>query len=141
MANDINSVVLIGNIVRDVGDGFAYAQNGNAVAKISIAVNRAKKQSDGSWGNEVSYFDVNIWGKTAENLKPYLVKGQKIAIDGYLKQDRWTDKNGNNASRVVINADNVELVGGKGNTNGQPQKQSEPFPQANDGGFQEDIPF
>ena len=106
---DVNSVVLVGNVVRE--PDLKYMQNGTAIAVVSIAVNRAKKNPDGTWGDEASFFDVTLFGKTAENLKQYLVKCQKIAVQGSLKQDRWQDQQGNNKSKVGVIADNVQLVG------------------------------
>lgn len=114
--NDLNHVVLIGHITRDCGANerdFGYTQGGTAKANISIAVNRSRKDATGQYVDEVSYFDVAIWGKTAENLKPYLKKGKQICVDGVLKQDRWQDKQtGKNMSRVSINAVTVQLLGG-----------------------------
>jgi single-strand DNA-binding protein len=55
---------------------------------------------------------VTIWGKTAENLKPYLTKGRRVIISGYLKQDRW-EKDGQKYSRIGIVADTVQLCGGR----------------------------
>lgn len=115
MAQDLNQVTLIGNLVRDCGqdqNSFQYLQNGTAVARVSIASSRPKKQQDGSWADDTSYFDITIFGKTAENLRPYLQKGKKIAVSGYLKQDRWKDQQGNNRSRISVIADNVQLLGG-----------------------------
>ena len=111
---DINHVLVIGRLTRDFGADprtFFYTTGGTACAKVSIAVNRSVKQSDGQWTDEVSFFDVTIWGKTAENLKPYLVKGKQIAVDGYLKQDRW-QKDGQNFSKVNVVANSVQLLGG-----------------------------
>lgn len=122
MANDVNVVTLVGNVVRTLGESqndFSYTQGGMAVAHISIASNRNKKQQDGTWGSEVSYFDVTIFGKTAENLKQYLIKGRKIAVSGYLKQDRWKDQQGNNRSRVGIIANDIQLLGNPNSDNGQ----------------------
>lgn len=104
---DINSVVLVGNLVRDCE--LKYMQSGNAIGNISIACNRNKKQADGTWGTEVSYFDIVLFGKTAENLKQYLTKGKKVAVQGFLKQDRWTDQQGNNRSRISVIAESIEL--------------------------------
>lgn len=108
---DINHVILIGNLTRDVGDGYSVLSNGQAKASISIAVNRSKKSGD-QWVDETSYFDITVWGKTAENLRPYFVKGQKIAVEGYLKQDRW-EKDGQKFSKVSVVANSVQLLGGK----------------------------
>lgn len=157
---DINSVNIIGRLTRDLGENdFAYISTGTARASVSIAVNRAKKNGD-EWTDEVSYFDITIWGKTAENLKPYLKKGKQIAVNGYLKQDRW-EKDGQKHSRVSIVADSVQLCGGKndgGDNNGYQQdysqnqqgaftpkpanQQSAPYSQpAESDEFPEDIPF
>ena len=156
---DLNHVVLIGRLTRDLGSderSFGYMQNGQARANVSIAVNRSKKQGD-QWVEEVSYFEITIWGKTAENLKPYLTKGKQICVEAHLKQDRW-EKDGQKQSRVSIVADQVQLLGGNSdNQNGAPhftqQNQQNGFqnqPQNNgyqnqpmnqQGGFKEDIPW
>ena len=107
---DINSVVLVGRITKDVGSderSFSYVGNGTAKAVVNIAVNRGVKKGD-KWEDETSFFDVTIWGKTAENLKPRLIKGTQITVSGYLKQDRW-EKDGQKQSRVQIIADLVEV--------------------------------
>lgn len=157
---DLNHVVLIGRLTRDLGTderSFAYTPNGTARANVSIAVNRSRKQGE-QWIDEVSYFDVTIWGKTAENLKPYLQKGKQIAVDGYLKQDRW-EKDGVKNSKVVVVADTVQLLGGRGDNGGdssaaggaprfQPRPQNNyqsapadvPYSEPSEG-FPEDIPF
>ena len=107
---DINSVVLVGRITKDVGSderSFSYVGNGTAKAVVNIAVNRGVKKGD-KWEDEASFFDVVIWGKTAENLKPRLTKGTQITVSGYLKQDRW-EKDGQKQSRVQVVADMVEI--------------------------------
>ena len=128
-------------MTRDLDErAFAYTQNGKARLNISIAVN------DGYGDNQyTSYFDVVVWGKTAENIKPYLGKGKQICINGRLRQDRW-ESNGQKNSRVVIVAETVQLLGGRDNGAGtggnyqQPAQQQ--APAYNDGrDFPEDIPF
>lgn len=126
---DLNHIVLIGRITKDCGAderSFSYVGNGTAKAVVSLAVNRSVKKGD-KWEDEVSFFDVTIWGKLAENLKPNLVKGKQICIEGYLKQDRW-EKDGKKESRVNITAEKVQLLGGGKN-------------QQDNGGFPEDNPF
>lgn len=157
---DINKVILIGNLTRDVGNDerdFGYTANGTARASVSMAVNRSVKHGE-EWVDEVSYVDVTIWGKQAENLKPYLVKGQKIAVEGYLKQDRW-EKDGQKFSRLSVVAEKVQLIGSKKtdgdggnpsyseNSNPKPatftpkNNQQQPGPDYGNNGFPEDIPF
>lgn len=170
---DINAVTVVGRLTRDLNGSdqreYAFTPNGNARANISIAVNRSRKQGD-QWIDEANYFNVTIWGKQAENLLPYLKKGKQIAVEGYLKQDRWQDKTtGQTRSNVSIVATNVQLLGGKSDNGSQPSGGYTPKFQGNapvqqngfnqqsaqnmpsfeesgfgspsDGGFPEDIPF
>ena len=111
---DINRVIEIGRLTRDAE--VSYTPGGMAIAKMSIAVNRRTKSGD-DWADEANYFDVQLFGKSAENLKPYLLKGKQIAVDGYLKQERW-ESDGQKRSRVVINANDVQLLTPKDKTSG-----------------------
>lgn len=107
---DINNVFLIGRITKDVGSderSFSYIGNGTAKATVNLAVNRSVKKGD-KWEDETSFFDVVIWGKLAENLKPRLTKGKQISVMGSLKQDRW-EKDGQKQSKIYINAEQVEI--------------------------------
>lgn len=138
---DLNHVVLIGRLTQDLGSderSFGYVGNGQARANVSIAVNRSKKSGD-EWVETVSYFNITIWGKTAENLKPYLTKGKQICVEGHLHQDRWEDSEGKKQSRITIIADQVQLLGG--NKNGSESNQAESNQNNSDSGFAEDIPW
>ena len=130
---DTNSIILIGRITKDCGAderSFSYVGNGIAKAVVSLAVNRSVKKNE-KWEDEVSYFDVTIWGKVAESLKDKLVKGKQIAVTGYLKQDRW-EKDGKKQSKINIIAESVQLVGG-GKSENTSDGTTEEFP--------EDCPF
>jgi single-strand DNA-binding protein len=117
--SDINSVVLCGRVVRDAE--VKYTNGGTAVAEISIAVNRYAGQGK---PDEVGFFEINIWGKQAEAIKQYLTKGRQVVIQGELRQERW-EKDGQKQSKVRINANNVQLVGGKDEKQ-EPARQSAP---------------
>lgn len=130
--NNLNNINIIGRLTRDAET--SYTSGGTCCARFSIAVNEGKKDAAGNWTDYANFFDVVVWGKTAENLAPYLTKGQQTAINGKLHQDRW-EKDGQKFSRVNIVANTLELIGGKNDSNG-----SQPA-QQNDGGFTEDIPF
>lgn len=131
---DINHVIIIGNLTRDMET--KYTQGGMCIGSMSIASNRSRK-IDGEYKDEVSFFNVKLFGRTAENLKQYLIKGQKVAIDGFLKQDRW-EKDGQAQSMVYIVAENIQLIGGRKEGNA-PKTESRSYPSGD--GFQEDIPF
>lgn len=161
MSNDYNKVTLIGRLTRDID--LKYTTTGTAIAAVSLASNRSVKKQD-NWETEVSYFDTNIYGRMAENLKPYLIKGKMILIAGHLKQDRW-EKDGQKFSRIKIEVEEVQLLGGNSsespnnsNERVQPQfsvtqqiqaipQQIAPTPPApdpslfNNDDFTDDIPF
>jgi single-strand DNA-binding protein len=119
---DINHVVLLGRLTRDAE--LKILSNGQAVCKFSIAVNRRKKNGD-QWEDEASFFDIVLWGRSGETLNQYLVKGKQVAIDGELRQDRWT-QDGQNRSKVEIVANNLQLLGGAGAGPGQGGGSQEP---------------
>lgn len=152
--SDINSVVLIGRLTRDIE--LRYSASGFAIGKTAIAVNQNKKDASGNWTTIGHFFDVTILGKTAENVSKYVKKGSQIGINGHLELQQW-EKDGNKYSKVVIVADNVQFCGAKLEQNApSPNKsltpQAKPYANrgynnapapaaANQGGFPEDIPY
>lgn len=107
--SDINSIILVGRLTRDME--LTYLPTGTAIGKFSLAVNRRIKKN-GEWQGEANFFDVVLWGKSAEALKAYLVKGKQVCVSGELHQQRWTDQEGKTRSRVGIEATTVQLLGG-----------------------------
>jgi single-strand DNA-binding protein len=139
---DINQVVLIGRLTRDVE--LKYTNTGFAIANLSLAVNRRVKRDD-TWQDEGNFFNCVLIGKRAEALAQYLVKGKQIGIQGELRQDRW-EQDGQPRSRVEIFINDIQLLGGRGSeqssrrTGGQSEPYSSPeIPTADD--FDDDIPF
>ena len=118
--NDINSCILIGRLTRD-GE-LTYTQNGKAVLKISLAVNRSIRQGD-QWADDTAFFDVTCWGIMAEGLKQRIGKGSQVGVVGRLCQDRWKDnQTGQNRTKIYILAESVEVLKGL-NQQGYPQNQ------------------
>lgn len=108
--SDINVVVLVGHLTRDME--LKTIPSGTALGNIGLAVNRSVKRGD-KWESDVSFIDVTIWGKTAEALAQYLKKGTRVGIQGELIQERW-EKDGKSQSRIKVNAEKIELLGGSG---------------------------
>ena len=133
MSEDLNSINLVGRLTRDAD--LQYTKTGYPVLKMSIAVNRRKKQGD-QWVNEASFFDINLFGKRGESLCQYLTKGNQIAITGELRQERW-QQDGINRSKVVIEAGNIQLLGGR------PEMRQDGYsrPPESSGKFEDDIPY
>lgn len=147
MAEDLNSVDLIGRLTRDAE--LKYSNSGSAITNLSLAVNSTKKQGD-QWVEEVSFFDLVVFGRRGEALTQYLIKGTQIAIDGSLKQERWKDsKTQDNRSKIIIKVKSIQLLGGNkqgynnNSNNSYSQPPSKPSYKANGGGgdFEDDIPF
>lgn len=107
--NDLNNVSIIGRLTRDAE--LKYTQSGYPVASFCIAVNRSRKDGD-NYVDEASFFDCSMFGKSAESLKQYMTKGKQVAVIGELRQERW-ESDGQSRSKVVIVANNVQLLGGK----------------------------
>jgi len=99
---DLNNVSLTGRLVRD--PEISYLNNNMVVMKGSLAVNGYKK-------DEVNYIDITVWGKAAESCNSYVHKGSRIAVEGSIKQERWTDQqSGQNRSKITINCSRVVFL-------------------------------
>jgi len=106
----MNLVILKANLTRDVE--VRYLQTGTAIASFGVAVNRKWKDDQGNQKEEVSFFDVDAWGKTAETIAQWFKKGSPILITGRLKQETWDDKQtGQKRSKVKIVLDRFEFCG------------------------------
>jgi len=131
-----NKVILLGNLTRD--PEVRYTPNGTAVASFAIAVNRRYKQGEET-KDEVSYLDIVVFGKTAENCGQYLNKGDGILVDGRLQQRRW-ETEGQKRSKVEVVAQSVTFMPKRsGSTGSNKDAQAEPMPEppVDEG----DIPF
>ena len=123
-----NKVILLGNLTRD--PEVRYTPSGSAVASFAIAVNRKYKQGDET-KEEVSYIDIVVFGKQAENCGQYLNKGDGALIEGRLQQRRWDDKEtGQKRSKVEVAAQSVTFMpkrssAGRGGGEGHPEPASE----------------
>ena len=99
---NINSVTVSGNITADCTRKKAGE---TPLVEFSIAVNEFRKDKE----QYVNFFDCVLFGKRAQGLADYLIKGQKIAVDGHLRHDRWENENGKR-SKVVIVVDELEII-------------------------------
>ena len=97
---DINRVNLVGRLVKNA----EYRQvGGKTKMTASIAVNKSRKTETG-WEDEVSYIDIQAWGKTAEYTEGRLIQGTPVTVEGSLKQERW-EKDGQTRSKLLVNVD------------------------------------
>lgn len=107
-----NKVILAGNLTRD--PELRYTPKGTAVAKLSLAVNRRFKGEDGQQREEVTYVDIDAFGKQAETISQHLKKGGGILVEGRLKLDQWDDKQtGQKRSRLGVILEGFTFLGGR----------------------------
>ena len=123
-----NKVILVGNLTRD--PELRYTPKGTAIAKIGLAVNRTWKNEAGETKEEVTFVDVDVFGRTAENVGQYMRKGSPILIEGRLRLDTWDDKQTNQKrSKLGVVAETVQfLSSNRGGADGAaaPERSSRP---------------
>ena len=105
-----NKVILVGNLTRD--PELRYTPKGTAIAKLGLAVNRVWTTEGGEKKEEVTFVDVDVFGRTAENVGQYMRKGRPILIEGRLRLDQWDDKQtGQKKSKLGVVAETVQFLG------------------------------
>ena len=117
MAN-LNKVMLIGNLTRD--PELRVTPKGTAICTFSIAVNRKFKDDSGGEREEVTYVDIEAWGKSGENISRYCTKGRPLFVEGRLRLDQWEDKTTKEKrSRMKVVLENFQFLG-SGRADGAP---------------------
>ncbi len=103
----LNVVTLVGRVGGD--PDVKYFESGSVVCRLTLAVNRRSSKTD-----QPDWFNLEMWGKTAEVAADYVRKGKLIGVKGSLKFEYWEDRNtGANRSKPVIRVDRLELLGSK----------------------------
>ena len=115
MAN-FNKVILAGNLTRD--PELRYTPKGTAIAKFGMAINRTWRTDTGETKEEVTFVDLDAFGKQAETLAQYMKKGSPLLVEGRLKLDQWDDKQtGQKRSRMGVVIEGFQFLG-TGNRDG-----------------------
>ena len=119
----VNKVILIGNLGRDVE--LRYTSGGQAVASLNMATTEVwNDKSSGQRQEKTEWHRVVLWGKTAESLAPYLLKGKQLYVEGRLQTRQWDDRDGNKRETTEIRTDRIVLLGSRGaETPAGPSKQ------------------
>jgi single-strand DNA-binding protein len=124
-----NKVILMGNLTRD--PELRYTPKGTAIAKIGLAVNRNWTSESGEKKEEVTFIDVDVFGRTAENVGQYMRKGRPILVEGRLKLDQWDDKqSGQKRSRLGVVAETIQFLGSAPTSEGGAPAPRAPRPPA-----------
>src|SRR5207244_2328181 len=117
-----NKVILAGNLTRD--PELRYTPKGTAIARIGMAINRTWKTETGETKEEVTFVDVDAFGRQAEVIAQYMKKGRPLLVEGRLKLDQWEDKNTHQKqSKLKVVLDGFSFIdsrgGGEGGVGGE----------------------
>jgi len=150
-SRSVNKVILIGHLGRDAET--AYTASQVAVTKFSVATSRRwKDQQSGEWKEETDWSRVVLW--RGENVAPYLTKGKQVYVEGRLQTRSYDDKDGKKVWATDVIADEVILLGGRGEGGAPDEMSQEPRsaprarpaaasgpPPSNEGIGDDDVPF
>jgi single-strand DNA-binding protein len=112
----VNKVILVGNLGRDAE--LRFTPGGAPVAKFSIATTEVWNDKAGQRQERTEWHNVDLWGKPAESLKEYLVKGKQVYVEGRIQTDEYTDKDGIKRKSTKVRCDKVVLLGSGGGRGG-----------------------
>lgn len=152
----VNKVIIVGNLGRDAE--IRYTPGGAAVSTLSLATTDVWNDKAGQRQEKTEWHRVVVWGKQAETLKDYLMKGRQIYVEGRLQTRQWDDKDGNKRYTTEIRSDRIVLLGGRGGGTGEggggggdygsPRSSGSSSPSSTAGGppgppelTEDDIPF
>lgn len=108
----LNKVMLIGNAGRDAE--LRYLASGTPQSQFSLAVNnRRKNQQTGDWEDQTEWFNIVLFGDTAERVSQYITKGKQVYVEGRLQTRSWDDDQGVKHTRVEVICNQLQLLGGR----------------------------
>jgi single-strand DNA-binding protein len=126
----LNKVMLIGNAGKD--SEMRYLANGTPQAKFSLAVNHNTRNKDTKeWESQTEWFNVVIWGDTAERVSQYIVKGKQVYIEGRIQTRNWESDDGQKHYMTEVIANTVQLLDKREGAEARPETAQ----------YADDLPF
>jgi single-strand DNA-binding protein len=110
--SSFNKVILMGNLTRD--PDLRVTASGLSICKLSLATNRVFQTKDGEKREEVTYVDIDAFGRQAETISKYMAKGRSILVEGRLRLDSWETPQGDKRSKLGVVLENFQFTGGRG---------------------------
>ena len=143
-----NKIIVVGNLGRD--PELRYTPQGTPVCSFTVATNEKRKDRAGEMQDVTTWFRVTLWGRQAETASQYLAKGRPIYVEGRLRVEEWTDRDGKQRYALEVKATDMQFIGGgrtdeaaaSGGAGGatskaSPSERQQPEPDLSD----DDIPF
>jgi len=104
-----NKIILVGNLGRD--PELRYTPQGTPVCSFSMATNERRKDKSGEMQDQTTWFRVTLWGRQAETASQYLTKGRPVYIEGRLRVEEWTDRDGKPRHTLEVHATDMQFIG------------------------------
>lgn len=141
-----NKITIVGNLGRD--PELRYTPQGTPVCSFTVATNERRKDRAGEMQDVTTWFRVTLWGRQAETASQYLTKGRPIYIEGRLRVEEWTDRDGRQRYTLEVHATDMQFIGGGrgedaagGGGGGGPISKGTPSEQPEAELSDDDIPF
>ncbi len=106
-----NRIILVGNLGRD--PELRYTPQGTPVCSFSMATNERRKDRNGEMQDQTTWFRVTLWGRQAETASQYLQKGRSVYIEGRLRVEDWTDRDGKPRQSLEVTATDMQFIGSR----------------------------
>ncbi len=137
----VNKVVLIGNLGAD--PELRHTSSNVPVANFRIATSESWTNKEGVREERTEWHNVVVWSKLAEIAKEYLSKGRQVYIEGKLQTRSWDDRDGNKRYTTEIKADQMVMLGGRGDAGAREEQGSPPGPEVEEPfeATEDDVPF
>ncbi|MGI9107006.1 MAG: single-stranded DNA-binding protein [Pyrinomonadaceae bacterium] len=138
-----NKLILVGNLGRD--PELRYTPQGTPVCSFTLATNEKRKDRAGENQDVTTWFRVTLWGRQAETASQYLSKGRPVYLEGRLRVEEWTDKDGRQRYTLEVHATDMQFIGGKSDdgssSNIRPDASGSGTPEPSADISDDDIPF
>jgi single-strand DNA-binding protein len=105
-----NKIIVVGNLGRD--PELRYTPQGTPVCSFTVATNEKRKDRAGEMQDFTTWFRVTLWGRQAETASQYLTKGRPVYIEGRLRLEEWTDRDGKQRYTLEVHATEMQFIGG-----------------------------
>jgi single-strand DNA-binding protein len=128
----MNNITVAGTIGKDAE--VKYLANGDAICNFSVADSMGRDKGTIWW-------NCGLYGKRAESLSQYLLKGQAVTVTGSVSEREWTDKEGNKRKSMDLRVNDVALQGGRKDAEPQQERRAAPKPADNFDNMDDDVPF
>ena len=108
-----NKIIVVGNLGRD--PELRYTPQGTPVCSFTVATNEKRKDRTGETQDFTTWFRITLWGRQAETASQYLTKGRPVYIEGRLRLEEWTDRDGKQRYTLEVHATDMQFIsGGRG---------------------------